>query len=151
MAGQKRDTKFDDRLPDIGKRLLAIREQAGLSQDDMARCLGFSRRQWTSWEYGQVTPSLWVLLELMDKLQVEPAWVIDGPGLIPVLRSTDGGAARVGRLRKDVQRMVRNLGLEIPDGFVHQLAMIIFNNPVEKDGKRQVHEMLRQLAIGKDG
>lgn len=152
MAGQKRDTKYDDRLPGVGGRLLAIREQAGLGQEDMARFLGFSRRQWTSWEYGQVTPSMWVLLELMEKLQIDPSWVIEGPGDTPVLRSADGGIARLKRLRTDVGRMARDLGLVIPDGFERKLAMLIFKQPIEAEGeaKREVRAMLRELSLGKD-
>jgi transcriptional regulator with XRE-family HTH domain len=43
------------RLPDPGIRRL-LREQAGLSQDELAGVLGVSRPAVTRWELGQRTP-----------------------------------------------------------------------------------------------
>lgn len=152
MAGQKRDQRYDDRLPDIGRRLAAVREKVGLNQDAMAKFMGFSRRQWVSWEAGQVSPSVWLLLEMMEKLQIDPAWVIEGPGEVPILRCENGGIERLARLRREIGKMAKELGLGIPEGFERRLAMNVFGQPVnkEREAKREVQEMLRELALGKD-
>jgi len=152
MSGQKRDPRYDERLPAVGRRLAAIREQLDLSQQAMAAFLGFSRRQWVSWENGQVSPSIWVLFEIMDKLQIDPAWIIDGPGVAPILRGKDGGKARLARLQAEVGEMAKGFGLVIPEGFEHQLAVNIFSQPVDLENvaKRQVQNILRELAMGKD-
>lgn len=48
--------------------------------------------------------------------------------------------------------MARDLGLGIPEGFERRLAMNVFGQPIDKEreAKREVQEMLRELALGKD-
>ena len=118
----------------------------------MAHFLGFSRRQWVSWEYGQVTPSMWVLFELMEKLQIDPAWIIEGPTEVPMLRSTEDSVARLDRLKGKVTRMAKDLGLVLPNGFERKLAEMVFNQPLdaEREAIREVRGMLRELTLGKD-
>ena len=115
----------------------------------MARFVGFSRRQWVSWEAGQISPSVWLLMELMEKLQIDPGWIIEGPGEAPLRRSGD---RRLERLRSEVTKMASDLGLVIRDGLIEKSAELIFSQPVEqeREAKRAVREMLRELAIGKD-
>lgn len=151
MSRRKHDPQYDDRLRQIGLRLQAVREINGLSQEEAANLTGVTRRQWISWESGQVTLSAWALLELMLKLDVDPGWVLDGPDPSP--RSTGQSDSSFQRQVKVVHAMMADLGLRISEIAVRRLAIYIMKRPEaeEKEARRDVREMLRGLAIGKEG
>lgn len=153
MSRRKHDPQYDDRLREIGQRLRAIRSANGLNQEEAAGLVGVTRRQWVSWEAGQVTPSAWALLELMLKIDVDPGWVLDGPGLEPVLRGGDEDNSRFRRQLRAVRAMMSDLGLRIDDISVRRLAIYIVRKPEaeEKERRRDVRELLRGFAIGKEG
>lgn len=71
---------------------------------------------------------------------------------VPILRCENGGVARLTRLRREIGKMAKDLGLGIPEGFERRLAMNVFGQPIDKEreAKREVQEMLRELALGKD-
>jgi len=105
-----------------------------------------------SWEAGQVSPSIWLLMELMEKFQIDPAWVIEGPGEAPVLRGEDGGKDRLTRLQAEVAKMATGLGLILPEGLKHQFALNIFKQTPEQEAeaKRDVRKILYEISMGKD-
>ncbi|MGE4404301.1 helix-turn-helix domain-containing protein [Pseudomonas sp.] len=67
----------------IGGRIRAVRHQAGLTQQEFARALGFSKRALVSWEGGRVEPSVTVLPALRRTYGVDLDWLVMGDGTLP--------------------------------------------------------------------
>ncbi len=65
---------------DFASRVSAARRQAGLSQQQLARMLGVSRRSVTNWEKGGPArpPSTGHLIDLAIKTGVSIDWLVTG-------------------------------------------------------------------------
>ena len=58
---------------DFGKRLQALRAEAGFSQEALAHASGVSRRYLSGIERGEANPSLDQIVRLAETIRVEPA------------------------------------------------------------------------------
>lgn len=67
----------------IGHRLAAVREHAGMSQDAFAAALGISGRSYGNYERGEREVPVSVLTAVRDTFQVTLDWLVSGPGLVP--------------------------------------------------------------------
>ncbi len=56
----------------VGRRLRALREARGLSQESLAEELGFHRTYWGSLERGERNLTLGSLTQLAERLGVDP-------------------------------------------------------------------------------
>lgn len=66
----------------IGARIRTIRRQAGLTQLEFARTLGFSRRALASWESDRAEPSVSVLPALRRLYGADLDWLVMGDGTL---------------------------------------------------------------------
>lgn len=66
-------------VTDIGARAKQVRDENGLSQQEMADRLGMSLRGWQKIERGEGTPNGETLLGF-DKFGINPGWVLTGVG-----------------------------------------------------------------------
>lgn len=64
-----------DRFRSLGLALKVLREQAGLSQADLARKAGMGKSQLSKYESRKELPKLDSLGRLLDVLKVEPVWL----------------------------------------------------------------------------
>lgn len=60
----------------IGLTIRRLREQSGLSQDDLAYSIGLSRRHYGSIERGQTNITLAIFFKICDGLKVEATNVV---------------------------------------------------------------------------
>lgn len=67
-----------DTLEGIGARLAITRNEIGLSQHDMAKELGVSRRAYHSYEKGERGLPIEALVTLHDKFKADVTWVLLG-------------------------------------------------------------------------
>ncbi|WP_234733265.1 helix-turn-helix domain-containing protein [Tellurirhabdus bombi] len=66
-------------MQDFGRRLKALREQNGLSQDQLASLMGKSGKSVvSSWERGASGPSLADLMKLCEILKTTAGYLVDG-------------------------------------------------------------------------
>lgn len=86
-----REVECQALLRDLGARLRALREQAGLSVSELARLAAVSRRHLTEIEAGRANPSATRLVDLARALDREPADLLD-------LAAARRGVARGGRI-----------------------------------------------------
>lgn len=57
-------------------RLKHTREQAGYTQEQMARSLGVSRPTYTLWENGKREPDIETIGKLVEILKIDLTWLI---------------------------------------------------------------------------
>ena len=62
----------------IGKNLQELREEKGLTQEQLAEHLGVSRRTVSRWETGSNLPDLDLLIELSDYYETDLRLLLDG-------------------------------------------------------------------------
>jgi transcriptional regulator with XRE-family HTH domain len=139
-------SRFD--LKGVGNRLRLAREQAGLSQQQFADCLGYSRRQIAAWENGANTPPIWVLAGIREHCRVDPDWVLFATDLIPQEHLAPQDWSRYDRLRRDVEKLCFEVGIELSDEQVEQLARLLFDEAPEAESvaKKKMLKMLRTVA-----
>ena len=73
-------TRRENRRPEaqlFGAALRRVREQRGLSQDRLCEVAGLSQRYLSALERGENSPTLTVILQLCDALDVSPSKLLD--------------------------------------------------------------------------
>lgn len=137
-------------LVGVATRLRLAREYAGLSQQQFADRLGYTRRQVISWEKAEATPPIWAVAGVRPACGIDPEWVLSGPGLTPLVDTPALGTDRLPRLRREVMKMGRDLGMELPQGSVEQVALLIAHEApeAEKEAKKRVRKLLQALSSG---
>ena len=48
----------------------------GQSQQEMADLLGITKNKWSTWELGKYEPDLNTLIQICEKFNVSPAWIL---------------------------------------------------------------------------
>jgi transcriptional regulator with XRE-family HTH domain len=81
----------------LGPRIRALREERGLTQERLARACGRSKGYLSDIEAGHRLPSLPVLAELAEHLQVELFDLFVTPGVSPRADAVEAGRPRAGR------------------------------------------------------
>lgn len=153
MSRNKPDLDDQAVLADIGARLRAVRDANGLSQEEIADLVKVSRKQWIAWEKGEVTLSAWAIRRLMLSLDVDPAWLLDGPGDAPMELASPQRPTRYGKIKASIMSFARDLGLTLPPAAVARFTVMVSRMPedTEKANLKNVREILRGLAMGKAG
>ena len=62
----------------IGERILTLRQEKGISQQDLAQALGISRQAISKWENDQTSPDTINLIRLCDILDTEVEYLATG-------------------------------------------------------------------------
>ncbi|MCX7830366.1 MAG: helix-turn-helix domain-containing protein [Acidobacteria bacterium] len=81
---------------DIGKKIVMIRKNKGISQKKLAEMLNWDPSNLVRIEKGRVIPSLKSIEEIAEKLEVSPSYLIDNNGVspqIPVVSFASAGGA----------------------------------------------------------
>ncbi len=60
----------------VGRHIARLREDAGLSQRELARSLGVKQPTVANWELGKREPTLSQLVEIANYFQVPVAWFL---------------------------------------------------------------------------
>lgn len=68
----------------VGERVSAVRLRSGLSQDRIARSLGFTRRALLIWEAAIAEPPIAILKPLRMLYNIDTKWIVMGGNLKPV-------------------------------------------------------------------
>ena len=141
----------DFALEAVAERLRLAREHAGLSQEEFAAAVGYSRRQVIAWEKGQNAPPVLVFTRLRSVCNVDPEWVLTGPGLEPLEEVTPEDRERNQRVVRRIDRLARSFGLELPSEALEDLARIVLREPehLEDEAIGGMQSYLRPLAMGK--
>lgn len=139
-------SRFD--LKEVANRLRLAREHAGLSQQEFADRLGYSRRQINAWESATNTPPIWVLAGIREHCQVDPDWILFGTDLIPREHMAPQDWGRYDRLRRDVEKMCFEVGIELAESQVEDLARLLFDEAPEAESvaRKKMLKMLRAIA-----
>lgn len=66
----------------VGGRIRAVRRRAGLTQEEFARALAYSKRALISWETGSADPPMAILPSLRRLYNIDLEWMVMGDGTI---------------------------------------------------------------------
>ncbi|WP_421794262.1 helix-turn-helix domain-containing protein [Hydrocarboniphaga effusa] len=88
---------------EIGARLIGVRTKLGYTQPDFAAHLGLSYRAYGNYERGEREMPTALFRHLCDKFQIDPLWLLRGPGTEPVLI---GSRQLDQKLLSDIMRLV---------------------------------------------
>jgi transcriptional regulator with XRE-family HTH domain len=151
MESDTLDNPLPRDLEGVAERLRLAREHGGLSQQAFADRVGCTRRQVISWETAVSAPPIWAVLAVRRLCDVDPEWVMAGPGKTPLRHAIPQNDDRTLRLATEVAAMAADVGLKLDAPIVASLAQQIAREPpeAERDAKRQTLAMLRAIALGK--
>lgn len=77
--GRPRRTVADRRLmKEMGERLLWVRQELGLSQQEIANQVGVHQTAWSLWERGERWPDMFEAMRLAAKLKVTTDYLLNG-------------------------------------------------------------------------
>lgn len=135
-------------LRGIGERLRLAREYGALSQQEFAEHLGYTRRQIIAWESGASPLPIWALMGVRQLCDVDPEWVMFGPGQTPQREIGLPDLDRLPRLRDEVAASARKAGIELTTDAIANLARLIAREApeAERDASKRVGAMLRAIA-----
>lgn len=144
---------LDNRQFDLGRvaaRIRAVREKHALTQQECADRLGYSRRQFINWENGDATPPIWALAAIRREFDVDPEWVLSGPGDVPLREAIPPEIGRKERLVREVESLVNDVGITLPPAAIDNLADLIAREApdAEAEAKRRTRQMLRAIVMG---
>lgn len=84
----------------LGERILAARESAGLSEQDLATAIAVRAKTVEAWEGDDLEPRSNKLATLAGVLGVSPAWLLDGIGAgVSQTNAIEDGDVRANRER----------------------------------------------------
>jgi transcriptional regulator with XRE-family HTH domain len=134
----------------LAKRLRLAREYAGLTQQQFADRIGYSRRQVLSWENATNLPPVWALAAVRQAFDVDPEWVLSGPGVIPLRQVDLSSPDRRHRLYGEVRRLAKRAGLSLPEEVLRNFVDLIVREPEDSENaaKERVRDAFHALSTG---
>lgn len=149
MANSDESNEDDRDLRAVAARIRAVRQKYGFTQPEFAEQLGYSRRQYINWENGDATPPIWALRAIRRIFDISPDWILSGPGLVPVSHPTRLPWERYDRLIADVRTMVDDVGLELADDQIADLARLLFEEAPESEheARKKMLRVLRAISL----
>ena len=149
--GTDNQTQNRGDLDGVATRLRLAREHAGLTQQEFADELGYSKRQVHCWETGANVPPIWVLAAVRSTYNVDPEWILSGPGLVPLQDARVPDPDRMPRLRREVVKLANQAGMNLPDVSIESMARVIAHQApeMEREAKQNVLKVLRAISLAK--
>ncbi len=123
----------ENRRQGVARRLTAVRTHYGLNQTAFAERLGFARRTYLSWERGDADPPIWLLDSLKREFDVDPFWLMHGPGDRVASHGASIDWERLHRLQTIVWELMRELKLAPAPAQVSELVRGVFEAPSDED------------------
>lgn len=144
QAGDPRDVAA------LARRLRIAREHAGLTQQEFADRIGYSRRQIISWENGTNLPPIWALAAVREAFDIDPEWVLSGPGWVPLREVPLTAQDRLPRLQSEVRKLAKRAGLTLPEAALRNFADLIVREPEEAEqaAKQRIKDAFHALSRG---
>ena len=150
--GQPSD-RFAGKLQRVAERIRIAREHAGLDQQEFADRIGFSRRQVVAWEAAANMPPIWALEGIREHCDVDPEWVLSGPGDEPLSDVGPELRDREKHIRREVEKMVREAGMVLPDDSIVDVMSLLRMAPAgaEREAKSHIRKLLMRVSMKPGG
>jgi transcriptional regulator with XRE-family HTH domain len=136
--------------PEMGARIKAIREMAGLSQERFAQILGYTRRQVVAWETAANGPPIAILPTIRKIFDIDPEWVVMGPGRKPMRKVGQEELDRRQRIKEAVLAFAKDKELNLSQATTAKLVQMIIKRQVADEAAvlEVVFEVLQNVADG---
>lgn len=133
---------------EIGKRLLAVRMNAGLAQNAFAERLGVSPRAYQNWERGEREIQAGLLPALYEEFDIDPLWILTGPGEQPVHRDARPNFDLVEEVVLAVELWLQRRHKMLIPKKKAQLVALLYKHFLNegKVGEEHLHSMMQLIA-----
>src|ERR1700740_1047851 len=144
--------RFTAKLRGVADRIRLARETAGLDQQQFADRIGFSRRQVVAWEAAANMPPIWVLEAIRDHCDIDPEWVLSGPGDEPLRDVGPELRDREKHVRQEVEKMIQDAGMLLPEESILDVMSLLRMAPAgaEREAKKHIRKLLMRLSMQKE-
>lgn len=117
----------------IGRRLRAVRDRHGLSQDAFAESVGASKRAYANYERGEREVPIGVVKAVLDLYGVEPVWLLSGTSTEPIA----AGAGQVDfrlivQITSELDRQLAEAGHRLRDEHKARVVKALYLLALEK-------------------
>lgn len=148
MSGDQAYTN-ELKLRAIAGRLRSAREHAGLDQQQFADRIGFSRRQVVAWESAANTPPVWALEAIRTHCDIDPEWVLSGPGDEPLRDVGPELRDREKQIRQEAEKLIRDSGMIMPEDSILDIMSLLRMAPpgTEREAKKHIVKLLRRVSL----
>ena len=100
----------------IGRRLAAVREHVGLSQEAFAEALGVSKRAYIHYERGEREPPAGLFKSIYDLYDIDYLWLMSGTDPEPQQAGVEGVDFRlIAAIVTELERQLAALGRKMKD------------------------------------
>jgi transcriptional regulator with XRE-family HTH domain len=136
------------KLRSIAERLRLAREHSGLDQQQFADRIGFSRRQIVAWESASNVPPIWALQAIRDHCDIDPEWVLNGPGDVPLVDVSPELRSRSKQIRHEVERLIQDAGMILPEESIKAIVSLVEMAPSgsEREAKKHIKMLLSRVS-----
>lgn len=127
--GSDAEIRFE--LSHVARRIRLLRDSTGLSVAEFAKEVGSSYRQIKSWEVGRNHPPVTFLISVRHCFDVDPEWILFGPGDVPLRSVTLSDLDRSRFRRSELAGRAAALGFCLRPETLDELAEVVRddNNP----------------------
>lgn len=140
-------------LGQIAKRVRLLRHTSGLSEAEFAKAVGCSYRQIRAWEAGRNQPSVSFLMSVRHCLDVDPEWVLFGPGDVPLRSVALCQLDRSGLLRDELVRRAGDAGVVLRSDTFDSIVQGVLGDTRPGDQRRWLDFAMSIISVvcsGKD-
>lgn len=131
---------------EVGERLKAVREKAGLLQPEFAERLGISPRAYANYERGERTVTAETIKALYEIFSVDPIWLLSGPGADPRQLKTPTRADLLVEIILKVEQHLAKRRARLPLEKKARLIALL-NQYVQTKGKVEDDHIEHVLAV----
>lgn len=85
----------------IGRQIMLLRKKYGLTQEDLALKLGYSKQTISNWETGLKTPRMGAIQKISDLFNVSKSFIIDGDHPSTTLNKINDTSAKLEEPRQE--------------------------------------------------
>lgn len=98
---------LSDESAAVGARIIQVRKELGLTQEELAELAGVSQRSMQAYETGEVIPYR-KMREIAAVLQVSPSWILHGEEEEP-----DGEVVELKRQVENLSKLIRAMSKKL--------------------------------------
>ena len=134
-------------LDQVANRVRLLRYSSGLSEAEFAKAVGCSYRQIRAWEVGRNHPSVSFLMSVRHCFDIDPEWVLFGPGDVPLRSVALCPSDRVSLLRDELARRAGVAGVMLRSDTLDSLVQGVLADIKPSEERRWLDFAMSVISV----